>query len=128
MELIKYKNKIVILDGSHNIDGAINLSSFLKEKNIKPWILFGMLNNKKITKFLSIIKNQIEGIVAINIPEEKNAFTTDQILKKCNILKINCVKKNSITKANNFLIQQRSEYILITGSLYLVGKIRKKYL
>ena len=128
LEMINYKNKKILLDGSHNIDGAINLSSFLKEKNIKPWILFGMLNNKKITKFLSIIKNQIEGIVAINIPEEKNAFTTDQILKKCNILKINCVKKNSITKANNFLIQQRSEYILITGSLYLVGKIRKKYL
>ena len=128
LEMIKYKNKKILLDGSHNIDGAINLNSFLKDKNIKPWILFGMLNTKKIMEFLSIIQNQIEGIVAVKIPEEKNAFTANQILKNCKQLKINCVKKNNITEANNFLIQQTTKYILITGSLYLVGKIRKKYL
>ena len=127
-EMINYKNKKILLDGSHNVDGAINLNSFLKDKNIKPWILFGMLNTKKITKFLSIIKNQIEGIVALKIPEEKNAFTANQILKKCKRLKINCVKKNNIREANIFLIQQPTKYILITGSLYLVGKIRGKYL
>ena len=100
----------------------------LKDKNIKPWILFGMLNTKKIREFLSIIQNQIEGIVAIKIPEEKNAFTANQILKKCKQLKINCVIKNSIREANNFLLQQSTKYILITGSLYLVGKLREKYL
>ena len=128
LEMINYKNKKILLDGSHNIDGAINLNSFLRDKNIKPWILFGMLNTKKIKEFLSIIQNQIEGIVAIKIPEEKNAFTTNQILKKCKQLKINCIKKNSIREANNFLFQQSTKYILITGSLYLVGKLREKYL
>ena len=128
LEMINYKNKKILLDGSHNIDGAINLNSFLEDNKIKPWILFGMLNTKKITKFLSIIKNRIEGIVALKIPEEKNAFTANQILKKCERLKINCVKKNNIREANIFLIQQPTKYILITGSLYLVGKIREKYL
>ena len=128
LEMINYKNKKILLDGSHNVDGAINLNSFLKDKNIKPWILFGMLNTKKIKEFLCIIQNQIEGIVAIKIPEEKNAFTANQILKKCKQLKINCVKKNSIREANNFLFQQSTKYILITGSLYLVGKLRGKYL
>ena len=128
LEMINYKNKKILLDGSHNVDGAINLNSFLKDKNIKPWILFGMLNTKKIREFLSIIQNQIEGIVAIKIPEEKNAFTANQILKICKQLKIICVKKNSIRKANNFLIQQPTKYVLITGSLYLVGKLREKYL
>ena len=87
-----------------------------------------MLNTKKIREFLSIIQNQIEGIVAFKIPEEKNAFTANQILKICKQLKIICVKKNSIRKANNFLIQQPTKYVLITGSLYLVGKVREKYL
>jgi len=128
LEMINYKNKKILLDGSHNIDGAINLNYFLKEKNIKPWILFGMLNTKKIKEFLSIIQNQIEGIVAIKIPEEKNAFTANQIFTKCKQLKINCVKKNSVREANNFLFQQSTKYILITGSLYLVGKLREKYL
>jgi len=128
LEMVDYKNKKILLDGSHNIEGAINLNSFLKDKNIKPWILFGMLNTKKIREFLSIIKNQIKGIVAITIPEEKNAFTANQILSKCKQLKINCVKKNNIREANNFLLQQPTKYILITGSLYLVGKLREKYL
>ena len=128
LEMINYKNKKILLDGSHNVDGAINLNSFLKDKNIKPWILFGMLNTKKIREFLSIIQNQIEGIVAIKIPEEKNAFSANQILKTCKKLKINCVKKNNIREANNFLFQQSTKYILITGSLYLVGKLREKYL
>ena len=87
-----------------------------------------MLNTKKIREFLCIIQNQIEGIVAITIPEEKNAFTANQILEKCKQLKINCVKKNNIREANNFLIQQPTKYILITGSLYLVGKLRETYL
>ncbi len=87
-----------------------------------------MLNTKKIREFLSIIQNQIEGIVAIKIPEEKNAFTANQILKTSKKLKINCVKKNNIREANNFLFQQSTKYILITGSLYLVGKLRGKYL
>ena len=128
LEMINYRNKKILVDGSHNIDGAINLNSYLKDNNIKPWILFGMLNTKKITEFLNIIKNQVEGIVAIKIPKEKNAFTVNQILTKCNKLKINCVKKNNIKEANKFLFQQSTKYILITGSLYLVGKIRKKYL
>ena len=87
-----------------------------------------MLNTKKIKEFLSIIQNQIEGIVAIKIPEEKNAFTANQIFTKCKQLKINCVKKNSVREANNFLFQRSTKYILITGSLYLVGKLREKYL
>ena len=128
LEMINYKNKKILLDGSHNIDGAINLNSFLKDNNIKPWVLFGMLNTKKITEFLSIIQNQIEGIVALKIPEEKNAFAADEILNTCKILKIDCIKKNSFKEDNNFLIQQSTKHILITGSLYLVGKIRKKYL
>ena len=128
LEMINYKNKKILLDGSHNVEGAINLNSFLKDKNIKPWILFGMLNTKKIKEFLCIIQNQIEGIVAIKIPEEKNAFTTNQILKQCQHLKINCIKKNNIREVNNFLLKQSTKYILITGSLYLVGKLREKYL
>ena len=46
LEIINYKNKKIILDGSHNIDGAEKLNEFLKTKRIKPIVLFGMLNNK----------------------------------------------------------------------------------
>ena len=46
LEMINYKNKIIIFDGSHNISGSEKLNIFLKQKKIKPIVLFGMLNNK----------------------------------------------------------------------------------
>ena len=36
--------------------------------------------------------------------------------------------KKSLSEINHLLISNHNKYILVTGSLYLVGKIRKKYL
>ena len=47
LEVINYNNKKIILDGSHNIDGADKLNEFLKTKRINPVVLFAMLDNKK---------------------------------------------------------------------------------
>ena len=47
LEILNYKNNTIILDGSHNIDGAKKLVEFLKSKKFKPTVIFGMLNNKK---------------------------------------------------------------------------------
>ena len=87
-----------------------------------------MLNNKKIFNFLKIIRNNVEKILAIKIPEEKNSFTTSEIEKNCNKLSIDCVKLSNLSQANKYILKSKNKYILITGSLYLVGKIRKKYL
>ena len=87
-----------------------------------------MLNNKKIFKFLKLIKNNIEKIIAIKIPEEKNSFTTLEIEESCKKLSIDCVKLSNLSQANKYILKTKTKYILITGSLYLVGKIRKKYL
>ena len=35
---------------------------------------------------------------------------------------------NNLNAINRLLIKSSNKYILITGSLYLIGKIRKKYL
>lgn len=128
LEMIKYKNKNIIFDGSHNVSGSEKLKIFLKQKKIKPLVLLGMLNNKKLFDFLKIIKNNIEEIVAIKIPEEKNSFTPLQIEENCKNLSINCIKVSNLTQANKYILKTKNKYILITGSLYLVGKIRKKYL
>ena len=83
LEVINYKNKKIILDGSHNIDGADKLNEFLKTKRIKPIVLFGMLNNKKASLFLNKIKKRVSKVLAIKIPDEKNSFKTKQINEIC---------------------------------------------
>ncbi len=128
LEELGYYNKKIILDGSHNIDGAKKLNDFLKVNKIKPVVIFGMLNNKKIDRFLTTIKGQIQNVVAIKIPKEKNAFTADKIYQACLALSIDCVKIKNINDTLNYIRNSNQKEFLITGSLYLVGKIRKKFL
>ena len=96
LEVINYKNKKIILDGSHNIDGADKLNEFLKTKRIKPIVLFGMLNNKKASLFLKKIKKRVSKVLAIKIPDEKNAFKTKQINEICDFHSIKCEQIDNI--------------------------------
>ena len=128
IEKVKFKNKIIIFDGSHNLSGAEKLNQYLKNNNIKPNVIFGMLNNKKAFEFLSIIKKNIDILYPIQIPDEKNAYTQKEIYKVSKKIKLKTVSVSNLSTINRLLINSSNKYILVTGSLYLIGKIRKKYL
>ncbi len=128
LEILKYKGKKIILDGSHNIDGAKKLKEFLQMKKIKPDVIFGMLNNKKMDVFLKLIKTQINNVLAIEIPNEKNAFHTHEINKSCKSLLINCFIVKNTKEVLRHIKKSNQKVFLVTGSLYLVGKIREKFL
>ena len=128
IEKIKYKNKIIIFDGSHNLSGAEKLNQYLKNKNIKPNVIFGMLNNKKAFEFLSIIKKNIDILYPIQIPDEKNAYTQKEIYKVAKKIITKTMIVSNLSAIKRLLMNSSNKYILVTGSLYLIGKIRKKYL
>ena len=128
IEKIKFKNKYIIFDGSHNLSGADKLNQYLKEIKIRPNVIFGMLNNKKAFEFLSILKKNIDTLYPIKIPDEKNAYTQKEIHKISKKIKLNTVIRKNLRNINQLLMKKSNKYILITGSLYLIGKIRKIYL
>ena len=128
IEKIKFKNKYIILDGSHNLSGAEKLNKYLKENNMRPNLIFGMLNNKRAFDFLSILKKNIDTLYPIKIPDEKNAFSQKEIYNISKDLNLDTVIKKDLSNINQLLMNKSNKYILITGSLYLIGKIRKKYL
>ncbi len=128
IERVKYKNKIIILDGSHNLSGAEKLRQYLKENNMQPNVIFGMLKNKKALEFLSIIKKNINTLYPIKIPNEKNAYTQIEIYKVSKKINLKTMMIKNLNTINRSLMRSSNKHILITGSLYLVGKIRKKYL
>ena len=125
LEILNFRNNTIILDGSHNIDGAKQLNRFLETQKIKPVLIFGMLNNKKIDLFLKNIKKNITKLLAVNIPDEKNAFKVNEIQKSCNSLLIDCKKIENIPDVLKHIKNEEKHVFLITGSLYLVGKIRR---
>ena len=128
IEKVKFKNKYVIFDGSHNLSGADKLNKYLKETRIRPNVIFGMLNNKNAFDFLSILKENIDTLYPIKIPNEQNAYTQNEIYKISKKLRLDTLIIKNLTSINKLLIKNSNKYILITGSLYLVGKIRRKYL
>lgn len=129
LERGKLGKKIVYLDGAHNIHGAEQILKYFKSKKLKLWLIIGMLNNKNIKGYLKKLKPILNGVIAIRIPKEKNSFFTNEIVKTCNDLNIDCISQPTIKKANSFVTKKiKTKYILISGSLYLVGKIRNKYL
>ena len=128
IEKVKFKNKYIIFDGSHNLSGADKLNKYLSETKIRPNVIFGMLNNKKIFEFLSILKKNIDTLYPIKIPDEQNAYTQKEIHTIAKKLKLDTVIIKNLTSINKVLMKNPNKYILVTGSLYLIGKIRKNYL
>jgi dihydrofolate synthase/folylpolyglutamate synthase len=128
IEKIKFKNKYIIFDGSHNLSGAEKLNKYLHESKIRPNVIFGMLNSKKAFEFLSILKRNIDTLYPIKIPDEKNTYTQKEIHKFSKELKLETIIKKNLSNINQLLMKNPNQYILITGSLYLIGKIRKNYL
>ena len=128
IEKVKFKNKYIIFDGAHNLSGGDKLNKYLNENKIHPNVIFGMLNNKNIFEFLSILKKNIDTLYPIKIPDEQNAYTQKEIHKISKKLRLDTVIIKNLTNINKLLMKNPNKYILITGSLYLVGKMRKNYL
>ena len=87
-----------------------------------------MLNNKKANLFLNKIKKRVSKVLAIEIPDEKNSFKAKQINEICNFHSIKCEQINNINDALKYFRSNQQKIYLITGSLYLIGKIRRKLL
>ena len=128
IEKIVFKNKFIIFDGSHNLSGAEKLNDYLMVNKIKPLTIFGMLNNKNVKGFLSILKNNIDTLYPVEIPDEINALNKSEISDIAKKLNIKSFLKLNLKDINLSVMESPNKYILITGSLYLVGKIRKNYL
>ena len=88
-----------------------------------------MLNNKDLYNYLLKLKKIFSGIIAIKIPGEKNSFLSYEIAKACKKINIRCVQKINIKEANKYLVNEvKPKEIVVSGSLYLVGKIRNLYI
>ncbi len=123
-------NGEIFLDGGHNNSAGIALSLWVKNfKNIKLYIIIGMMNNKNIEGFLKPIKPYIYKLIAIKIPQQKNSYDAKDIFKKSMSLDINSEFTDSLENALKIISldkQSLPKKILITGSLYLVGSFIEK--
>jgi len=117
--LFKNRKLKFILDGAHNTEAAKVLAKSLKEKNIPPLAcIFASLTDKDTFGVLKALKPYISICYPVQI-ENPRARSAEEICEICKRLKIN-------TAPFNENIFSKSKPILITGSLYLVGKTVSK--
>ena len=88
-----------------------------------------MLKTKDIKEYLKIFKKSICGVVAVKIPYEINSLTPNEIKKHCDKINIPCIAEKSVKQAiDNVIKNYNPEQLIITGSLYLIGKVRNLYI
>lgn len=127
MELLN-KEPLVIIDGAHNIDGISKLSESIKKyfgyKRMN--LIIGILADKQVDEMLRTIAPMAAKIFAVT-PHNHRAEEAKALIEK--ILPINANAeayidyKEAYTKA--LQCSEKEDLLLICGSLYMVGDMRK---
>mgnify|MGYP000318436530 CR=1 FL=1 len=123
-------NPRVVLDGAHNPHGARVLRKTLEEQEFNRLILvIGMLKDKDYSKFVDIIA-PVTDIAIVTKPSNKRALGTEILKKEFQNHDIVTETRESIFEAVNRALQisREGDLICITGSLYLIGEVRKEFL
>ncbi|MCK9210743.1 MAG: bifunctional folylpolyglutamate synthase/dihydrofolate synthase [Ignavibacteriaceae bacterium] len=123
------ENPKIIFDSAHNPEGIESfLSEFLKEKSRhkKSHLLFGVMKDKEIEVMLSKLKKAFDEFHFTDLPFER-AEKKENLLTMANKFKL-C--SDVIENPTEFYLQfqknkNSGECLVILGSMYLVGEIKK---
>ncbi|MBK8464673.1 MAG: bifunctional folylpolyglutamate synthase/dihydrofolate synthase [Chloracidobacterium sp.] len=118
-----------LFDGAHNTGGAKALARYLRHNEQTPvTMIFGVMRNKGVADMLSILAPLAESIIAtepsnlrsLSYEELLEHFPTDMSKEK---VFVTDNVTNAVDIANEVALDEG--IILVTGSLYLVGEVKK---
>tara|TARA_B100001093_G_scaffold501441_1_gene553084 strand:+ start:358 stop:1656 length:1299 start_codon:yes stop_codon:yes gene_type:complete len=125
-KLLQYINKKqeLIVDGCHSENESFNVNKSINKLPQKDLcLIFGMLRTKDPKKFISQFEN-VSAIKTIEIPDEENSYTAEELKNEIRSEHDNIETSNNIIEA---LQEISKEYptsrVVCVGSLYLAGKI-----
>lgn len=120
------KRPLIILDGAHNPDGARSLKDTVQNHFAGKKILMitGILKDKDVNSILENFKAITNNFI-ITEPDNPRKMPAEELKS---ILGEGCKAFSNYELALEEAIKQNGNYdlILISGSLYLIGAIRKK--
>ncbi len=129
LEVIRY-SPMVLLDGAHNAGGAAALSRALKEEfSFKKLIfIFGVLKDKDYETMLKKLLPLGDRLI-LTSPDVERAMPPEALLPvACKYLRRAEIADNSHDALKRALsIADQNDLICVTGSLYLVGEIKRAF-
>tara|TARA_E500000178_G_scaffold12966_1_gene12458 strand:- start:204 stop:1472 length:1269 start_codon:yes stop_codon:yes gene_type:complete len=117
------KNNKLIIDGSHNGDGARALNEYLQSLDCNKHVIIGMMANKLHEEYIGYFKD-ISSLVTVDIPSQINAISGLELKDKFKN-QSNVKYEKSIEQAIKSVDLKDGDLLLITGSLYLAGEVLK---
>lgn len=127
LEVMK-KEPLVVIDGAHNIQGIKmlneNIPKYFKYENM--YLLLGILADKQVEDMVSVITPKAKKVYALT-PHSDRAELSSDLKKAVDVHNPNCIAVESYEEALNKVLDEASErdLILISGSLYMIGDMRK---
>ncbi len=120
------ENPQLFVDGAHNLEALTMLSKTLKQKQIDPILLFGLMNDKEalpMVKKAASLTNSIY-LVQSNVRKALSVHKLKQLFEKIGYsgkLKIGYTIEKGLPSALK-QAQKQNRAVCVCGSLYLVGE------
>ncbi|MFT3746287.1 MAG: folylpolyglutamate synthase/dihydrofolate synthase family protein [Pyrinomonadaceae bacterium] len=118
-----------LFDGAHNIAGARALREYLDEFVTQPiTMIFAAMKDKEIAEIGEILFPKAETLI-LTRPENSRAIDPAEILAQMpdgidlNKVVVTQTVKDAIAQASN--LARDNGLILVTGSLYLIGEVKR---
>ncbi len=121
LEMLSVK-PLVMLDGAHNIDGALVLARELSKLKEKPTAIIGMMRDKNVEEVLSVTLKYCKNAVAVTVPHNPRSLKSEEL---CRIAEKYCPCERA-ENIDDALEKTKKEDRVIFGSLYLASAIREK--
>jgi len=129
LEVIKY-SPTVVLDGAHNTDGASALACALREEFAykKLIFIFGVLRDKDNKAMLEKLLPLGDRLI-LTRPDTERAMPPEELLPvaKQHVRKIEVVIDPCEALELALSMADENDLICVTGSLYLIGEIKKAF-
>lgn len=122
MDIIR-KDPVVMVDGAHNPPAANALRVSMEELKVKsPTLLLGMLSDKDAFSFLRIMQKVSDRVIFTTPDEPTRAIPAETLAKMAEgIFKDPLVIDNPLEAYEKAIAT--SDFVLVAGSLYLIGAI-----
>jgi dihydrofolate synthase/folylpolyglutamate synthase len=129
LEVIRH-SPMVLLDGAHNAGGASTLARALREEfSYKKLIfIFGVLKDKDYKAMLKKLLPLGDRLI-LTSPDTERAMPPEALLPvaKQYLRRIEVVKNSREALKRALSIADQNDLICVTGSLYLIGEIKKAF-
>jgi dihydrofolate synthase/folylpolyglutamate synthase len=121
------RHPLILLDGAHNEEGAMALQKYIKDFIAPPFILvFAAMRDKKVDNIADILFPLAEKVILTRFSYFRSA-TPEELWKKALRYRERTLREPDVKLAYRMAqeLAGPSGTVLIAGSLFLVGEIKK---